>query len=63
MLGLSQEDLAAAAGVTPKTLAGIEAEAGRPFASTRLKIVQALEKAGIEFVSTPHGVGLILRSN
>lgn len=54
-LDWSLNDLANACGLGHRTLTKIEAQTGVPDArsSTLLKIQQALEDAGIEFIGTP----------
>lgn len=63
MLGLSQKQLAAKAGVAIATLNNIERGAQTdPKLSTLKAIKQALEREGIEFITQPlGGVGLIMK--
>ncbi len=51
MLGWSQDQLAAAAGVAKQTLADFERGARSPYERTLRDIQQALELAGIEFTN------------
>lgn len=60
MLGLDQERLAFLAGVTRKTLAGVESEESQAFESTRMKVRLALEKCGIEFIQQGGRKGILL---
>lgn len=56
MLGLTQAQLAAAAGLSTTALNNIERGAADPKVSTMEAIKRALEEAGIEFIS-PNGGG------
>ncbi len=51
MLGWSQDQLAAAAGVAKQTLADFERGARSPYERTLRDIQRALESAGIEFTN------------
>ena len=58
LLGLNQDELARAAGIGSATLKRVEAtDEIRGAAGTIWKIEQALEKAGIEFISAEGGKG------
>ena len=58
LLGLNQDELARAAGIGSATLKRVEAtDEVRGAAGTLWKIEQALEKAGIEFISAEGGKG------
>ncbi len=54
-LGWSAQNLAEKSGVVRRTIAAIEAQSGVPGANsaTLLKIQNALEAAGIEFIGSP----------
>lgn len=56
LIGLSQGDVARAAGVSEKTLADFEREARQPYGRTIAAIRSALEAAGVRF--TEYGVEL-----
>lgn len=58
---MGQEQLAGAAKITRKTLAGIEAGDGRAFKSSFDKVIAALEEAGIEFTDNDAGQGVLLK--
>lgn len=51
LLGMKQEDLAAAAGVTHETISNFESGRHVPRRATLEAIVQALENRGIEFTN------------
>jgi predicted transcriptional regulator len=51
MLGLTQSDLAAKAGISKTALISIETSTSDPKASTLSAIQKALEAAGIEFTN------------
>jgi predicted transcriptional regulator len=51
MLGLTQADLAAKAGISKTALIAIEAGTSDPKASTLSAIQKALEAAGVEFTN------------
>jgi predicted transcriptional regulator len=55
MLGLTQSDLAALAGISTTGLNNIESGATDPKASTLDAIRAALEKAGVEFIAENGG--------
>lgn len=51
LLGWSQDQLVAGSGVTKKTIADFERGATKPYATTTEAIRNALEAAGVEFLS------------
>jgi predicted transcriptional regulator len=55
MLGLTQTDLAAKAGISKTALIAIETAASDPKASTLSAIQKALETAGVEFIAENGG--------
>lgn len=62
MLGMTQAELAAAAGMSTTALNNIERGAADPKASTLVAIQKALEAAGVVFVAeNGHGPGVRLR--
>lgn len=62
MLGLTQADLAKAAGISATALNNIERGSADPKASTLLAIQKALEAAGVIFVAeNGEGPGVRLR--
>lgn len=62
MLGLTQADLAAAAGLSATALNNIERGSADPRASTLKAIQAALEAAGVEFIpENGGGAGVRLR--
>lgn len=62
MLGLTQADLAKAAGISATALNNIERGSADPKASTLLAIQRALEAAGVIFVAeNGEGPGVRLR--
>lgn len=62
MLGMTQAELAAAAGMSTTALNNIERGAADPKASTLVAIQKALEAAGVVFVAeNGHGAGVRLR--
>ena len=60
LLDWTQDDLASTAGVTSRTVRSLEADAHRPFDQTFSKLRSALEKAGITFLESDAGVGVML---
>jgi len=56
LLGISQEALARAAGISPETVAKFEARGRQSTFPMRAKLRAALEAAGVEF--TKSGIGL-----
>lgn len=61
-LGLSQEELAAEAGVARRTIAEFETGARQPYDRTLRDLQTALEKHGIEFLfEGARGVGIRVR--
>ncbi|EKE76552.1 MULTISPECIES: helix-turn-helix domain-containing protein [Oceanibaculum] len=63
LLGINQLELAAMAGVAKQTLADFERGARTPYARTLDDVVNALEKAGIQFLPAgdDHGEGVRFR--
>lgn len=61
LINMTQDDLAAAAGVATKTIATFEAEGRAPRGATVEKLQAALETAGVVFIETDNGAGVILR--
>lgn len=61
MLQITQEDLAARAGVPRSALAEFEAEERRPRPATLEKLRAVLEAAGAAFVESDVGSGVIVR--
>jgi predicted transcriptional regulator len=55
MLGLTQKQLAGAAGITKTALVNIETATSDPRSSTLLAIQKALESAGVEFIAENGG--------
>ena len=56
LLGMSQRDLAGRVNLTVNGLLNIEKDRSDPKTSTMGRIIQELEKAGVEFI--PYGVRL-----
>jgi predicted transcriptional regulator len=63
MIGMLQEELAEAAGVTRKTLATLEAGQTRPHPSTIERMRTVLEKRGIVFFESEEGRGVMLKED
>ncbi|WP_242494148.1 helix-turn-helix domain-containing protein [Salipiger sp. IMCC34102] len=62
MLGLSQDDLVKASGISKRTIAGFELASGNPSERTIRAIRLALQEAGAEFIEeNGGGVGVRLR--
>jgi predicted transcriptional regulator len=61
MLRMTQEDLAAKAGLSQRSLAMIETEAAKPREATLERLRAALEEVGAVFIETRAGVGVLLR--
>lgn len=62
LIGMSQDELATAAGVAKRTIASFEAEGRRPYARTVAALREALEAAGAEFLDpNGHGGGVALK--
>ena len=63
MLGLTQSDLAAKAGISKTALISIETSTSDPKASTLSAIQKALEAAGVEFIpQNGGGLGVRMRN-
>lgn len=60
LLDWTQEELAAASGVTERTIRSLEDGKSRPFASTTNRLREAVEAAGITFLETQAGIGVLL---
>lgn len=63
MIGMLQEELAEAAGVTRKTLATLEAGQTRPHPSTLERMRAVLEERGIVFFESEEGRGVMLKGD
>lgn len=63
MLGMLQDDLAAAIGVTRKTLATFEAGQTKPHPSTLERMRQVLEGKGVVFFESDQGRGVMLKGD
>lgn len=61
MLGLSQEDLAKAVGVSDRTIHGFERARGRIARPTQLAIRKVLEARGARFVERDGEVGVMVQ--
>lgn len=59
MLGLSQDDLAKAVGVSDRTIFGFERGQGKIAKPTQLAIRKVLEARGIRFVETADEFGVL----
>lgn len=60
LLGLTQPELASAAGVSDQTISNFETNRSEPYPATIEKITSALERRGIEFTN---GTGIGVRLN
>lgn len=60
LINITQDELATRAGVATKTIATFESEGRAPRDATLVKLQGALEEAGVVFVETDIGVGVIL---
>lgn len=60
LINITQDDLAGRAGVATKTIATFESEGRAPREATLVKLQGVLEQAGVVFVETDIGVGVIL---
>lgn len=60
LLGLTQPELALAAGVSDQTISNFETNRSAPYPATVEKITAALERRGIEFTN---GTGMGVRLN
>lgn len=58
LLGLSQTDLAHAAGVSARTVGAIEGGVGNPTLASMMAVLRYFASAGIVFSDTPGVVGL-----
>jgi transcriptional regulator with XRE-family HTH domain len=52
LLGWTQDDLAAASGICRKTIGNFERGACAPYASSRQKLREALQSAGVTFATS-----------
>jgi len=62
MLRMTQEDLAAKADLSQRSLAMIETEAAKPRDGTIERLKAALEAEGAVFVDTEIGAGVLLKT-
>lgn len=60
MLGWSQAELANRAGITRKTLVGLESGDHDSYRSTMAKVVAVLETAGVRFIDVEGSGGVML---
>jgi len=60
LLDWTQEELAAASGVTERTIRSLEDGKSRPFERTLDRLRHAVEGAGITFLETQTGIGVLL---
>ncbi|GLQ56570.1 helix-turn-helix domain-containing protein [Devosia nitrariae] len=60
LLNWTQKELAARAGVATRTIRLFESGSRNPYAQTIAQLQSALEDAGIEFLTTKAGVGVML---
>jgi DNA-binding XRE family transcriptional regulator len=57
LLGMTREELWEKAEVPMRTLQNVENESGNPTMATMTKIVDALRKAGIDFIDDDYAAG------
>jgi transcriptional regulator with XRE-family HTH domain len=62
MLGMLQQELAEAAGLSQRALAAIEIGESKPRRGTLEKLQAVLEAAGAVFIETDTGVGVLVTS-
>ena len=62
LLGWTQDEVTAKAGVTHRTLSLFESGLRSPHQRTLMKIKTAFEEGGVVFVDGPLGVGVLLAS-
>jgi transcriptional regulator with XRE-family HTH domain len=62
LLNWTQEDLARRASVTPQTVRLFESGGSRPYRTTLAEIQRAFENAGIVFLETDAGKGVLLKA-
>lgn len=60
LINITQEELAARAGVAAKTIVSFEAEGRVPREATLVKLRAALESDGVVFVESDAGLGIFL---
>lgn len=60
MLGLSQDDLASIAGVSRRTIVKLESDPAGLEIETVKSVLSALRNAGVTFVSTGEGLGVLV---
>ena len=60
LLDWTQEQLATESGVTERTIRSLEDNKTRPFERTADRLREALEAAGVTFLDTASGVGVLL---
>ncbi|RYG87434.1 MAG: XRE family transcriptional regulator [Alphaproteobacteria bacterium] len=62
LLNMTQEELSLAAGVATKTIATFESEGTAPREATLVKLQIALEGAGVIFIESAGGAGVMVRT-
>ena len=60
LLGLSQDDLASIAGVSRRTIVKLEGDSAGLEIETVKSVLSALRNAGVTFVSTGEGLGVLV---
>ena len=60
LLGLSQDDLASIAGVSRRTIVKLEGDPAGLEIETVKSVLSALRNAGVTFVSTGEGLGVLV---
>lgn len=63
MLKMTQEELAAKANLSQRSLAMIETEGARPRSATVERLRTALEEAGAVFIATDAGLGVLIEEH
>ena len=60
LLGMSQTELAAKAGVSRPTVTSLEHDTGNPTRASERRVIDVLEAEGVSFVETPERIGVFL---